>query len=108
MTKFVKLLVLVVVTAIAFNAAAGWEGAVPAIKNNTYKNDLTYGKGLFNVGKAKEIWNGNAKVTAAMLAAAKGVKITTIKQKHIVEAKAKLKQDFQAAENHWKKWKGVP
>jgi len=84
-----------------------WQ-AVPAIKNNTYKNDLTYGKGMFNVGKACNIQNGKANVTAAMLAAAKGVKITAIQQKHINAAKVKLQKDFYAAEKNWKKWKGVP
>lgn len=55
-----------------------WQ-AVPAPRNNKYKSDLGYGKGFFLVGKAIQIWNGNADVTAAMLASAKGVKVTDIK-----------------------------
>jgi len=86
-----------------------WQG-VPVPKNSTYKSDLGYGKGLFNVGSARTIWAGNANVTKAMLAKAKAVKISTITKKDVNKAKSTLKADFQAAAAAagWQQWKPVP
>jgi hypothetical protein len=75
---------------------------------NYYKTDFGYKKGHFKVGTAKEIFLGNANVTAANLAAAKGVKATTIQHKDLLTAKTLLKNDFVAADNNWKQWKGIP
>lgn len=83
-----------------------WQ-AVPVPRNNKYKSDLGYGKGFFLVGKAIQIWNGNADVTFDMLATAKGVKVTDIQQKDIDAMKALLQADFQAADQNWSQWKPI-
>lgn len=83
-----------------------WQAA-PVPRNNKYKSDLGYGKGFFLVGKAIQIWNGNAEVTATMLATAKGIKVTDIKQKDVDAMKALLKADFQAADQNWSQWKPI-
>ena len=83
--------------------ATSWQMGV-----NNYKTDFGYKKGYFNVGTAKQIFLGNANVTAADLATAKAVKVTTIKQQDLVAAKTLLKDDFVKADTNWKKWKGVP
>lgn len=83
-----------------------WQ-AVPVPRSNKYKSDLGYGKGFFQVGKAIQIWNGNADVTFDMLATAKGVKVTDIKQQDVDAMKALLKADFEAADQNWNQWKPI-
>jgi hypothetical protein len=69
-----------------------------------YKCDLGGGGALFSVGDAKQIWAGNATVSKAEIAAAKGVKASTITAKDVADTKKALKADFEAAETNWKKW----
>ncbi len=82
--------------------------AIPAMNHNTYTNNFGLGKNMFNVGKAKAIWNGQANVTAMDLATAKGVKAAQITPQDIKAVKTALQNDFKAADVNWKKWKGVP
>ena len=75
---------------------------------NTYKSNLGGKKGLFNIGTAKQIFSGNAKVTTNMIATVKNVKITTVKAADVKAMKTELKNEFLTAETQWKKWKGIP
>jgi peptidoglycan hydrolase-like protein with peptidoglycan-binding domain len=73
-----------------------------------YKCDLGGGGALFPVGDAKQIWAGNASVSKAEIAAAKGVKASTITAKDVADMRKALKADFEAADTNWKSWTAVP
>jgi peptidoglycan hydrolase-like protein with peptidoglycan-binding domain len=73
-----------------------------------YKSDLGFGGDLFDVGSAKQIWAGNATVSSGMLAKAKGVKVTTIKPKDIIDMQADLKRQFELADTNFLQWKPLP
>ena len=73
-----------------------------------YKCDLGGGKQLFHVGNAKQIWAGNATVSKADIATAKGIKVAKVTAKDVADMKKALKADFEAADAQWKQWKPVP
>jgi hypothetical protein len=97
-------------------------------KPRKYNSDLGFGATMFNVGKATEIWAGNATVTKAMIAQAKNdaalkaaqakgpaavkslIKILEkdIKDDDVKQLKKSLKDDFSTAEAKWDQWKEVP
>jgi hypothetical protein len=78
---------------------------------NQYQSDLGYGGAFFSVGTAKEIFLGNATITAEAIASARGtksgklVKPTEITQPEIAAVRRALKADFDAADANWTKWK---
>lgn len=74
----------------------------------SYKSNLGTGKQLFPVGTAKQIWAGNATVSKAELAKAKGVAVATITAKDIKAMQIALKADFELAEKIGKSGRRCP
>jgi peptidoglycan hydrolase-like protein with peptidoglycan-binding domain len=97
-------------------------------KPRRYNSDLGLGATMLNVGKATEIWAGNATVTKKMIAQGKtdalikaaqpkgpvAVKAVVpvlekdIKDDVVKQMQKALKDDFAAAEAKWDQWKSVP
>jgi hypothetical protein len=78
-------------------------------KHNQYSSNLD-GKTLQDVGRAIEIWNGEAPVKKEMIAKAKSdstgkaVDAATVTEKDIKDMQTKLQDDFKAADQNWQKW----
>jgi peptidoglycan hydrolase-like protein with peptidoglycan-binding domain len=69
-----------------------------------YKCDLGGGKAFFPVGSAVDIWKGDATVSKAEIAGAKGVPVGQIKEADVKAMRQKLRGDFDLAQTNWEKW----
>jgi hypothetical protein len=70
----------------------------------SYKCNLGGGTTFFPVGTAVDIWKGQASVSKAEIAAAKGVPVGTIKEADVTAMRQKLRGDFDLAQTNWEKW----
>ncbi len=72
---------------------------------NIYKCDLGFGKVLVEVGSAKDIWLGQARVTTSNIATALGVQPSSVNPGAVAKVQKALRDEFVWAENHWQSWK---